>query len=1129
MGLITTGINLALLIRLEGAGWEHVMASGGSVGFSLLLLATIIIGLLSDMRRRGRAALQALMHTEEELAQERELLRTVIDNLPTAIYVKDLQGRKTLANLADLHNIGASSESEVLGRTDADLFPPDVAQRFMADDQAVLASGRPLLGREELLVNEQGERQWLLTSKLPLRDPSGDIVGLVGIGQDITEQVEAQEALARERLLLRTILDNLPMVVYAKDSEGRKTMTNPRDLALIGAASSDEVLGKTDHELYDADQSEFFTGHDRQVLDTREPILNLEHPIQDAYGDRHWLLSSKVPLIDAAGELIGLVGVAQDITERKQADEALRESEARYRRIVEMANQGIWEVDVNLRTLFVNRQMAEMLGYTTEEMVGRSLSEFIHEDERQAHLNMIADRSQGRASTYERRLRTRDGRVLHTIINATPQFNAEGHFAGSFAMLTDITERVQAQDALEEAKAELEQANQRLQATVAEAERLAVEAQAASIAKGQFLATMSHEIRTPMNGVIGMTGLLLDTTLTPEQRQYAEIIRTSGDALLDIINDILDFSKVEAGKLALESADFDLYTLLEDLAEIMAMRAHEKGLELTAYVSPETPALLRGDPGRLRQILTNLVGNAVKFTHSGEIAIEVRCLERSDEQATLRFSVRDTGIGIAANRQEALFEPFYQADSSTTREYGGTGLGLAICRQLVELMGGEIGVESTPGKGSTFWFTVRVEIPASGVSPTLFEDPALAQELSSARILVLDDNATNRLLMERILAGWGFGHEVIPEPLQALEVLRAAAARGVPFHLAILDMQMPGMDGEALARRIAEDPLLADLRLIMMSSLGDQMEVRESTQDLFAARLTKPIKRSLLFDTIVGALIGREPAVKEPDRPAPEEEHTGVCERILVVEDNRVNQQVALGILQRLGYRADAVANGLEALHALADIDYRLVLMDCEMPEMDGFEATTQIRGESSPVRNHAVPIIAMTAHAMQDDRARCLAAGMDDYVAKPVTPKALGRVLRRWCAAVEPAVEDGSEPIADPGVFDGQGLLARLMGDAGLLREIATEFQADAPQRIAALKERVLAQDAAGVRYEAHTLKGASANMGGESLREVAEQCEQAAVEGDLSRVAGLLPELSARYEALARALTAFMGEHAA
>ncbi len=984
-GLAAIALNLGLLVALEGPVWADSLARGGAIGFGVLLLMGGIIGTMSDLHRRTRATLADLVRAEQALAQERELLRTVIDNLPTAIYLKDLEGRKTLANPADLRNIGAADESEVLGKTDTEVFPAEVASQFMADDQAVLSSGQPLLARQELLVNEQGQQRWLLTSKLPLRNGSGEIIGLLGIGQDITERVEAQEALAHERLLLRTVIDTLPMVVYAKDPQGRKTMTNPHDLALVGARSPEEVLGKTDYELYGPDQSKSFSSHDHIVFETRQPLLDFEHRLQDAEGNEHWFLSSKVPLIDADGELLGLVGTAQDITARKCAEEALEQAKA-------------------------------------------------------------------------------------------------------------------------------------------EAERLAIEAQAANVAKSQFLATMSHEIRTPMNGVIGMAGLLLDTPLTPEQRQYAEIIRASGDALLDIINDILDFSKVEAGKLELEELDFDLYTLLEDLAEAMAIRAHQKGLELTAYVHPDIPALLRGDPGRLRQILANLVSNAIKFTHTGEVTVHAELLAQKEDGVTLRFEVRDTGIGIPPERQALLFEPFYQADSSTTREYGGTGLGLAICKQLVELMQGEIGVQSVPQQGATFWFTAKLERPPQGAAPSLFYDAAQAEKLGDARILVVDDNATNRLLMERILTGWGFAHQVCAEPQRALEELRAAAARGAPYHLAILDMQMPEMDGETLARRIAEDPLLRDLRLILMSSLGNQPQGEPPAYELFAARLTKPVKRSLLFDSIVNALSGQPQPPGESTSPALAPEIENTHERILVVEDNRINQQVALGILERLGYHADAVANGIEALQALADIDYRLVLMDCEMPEMDGFEATARIRSQDSPVRNPVVPIIAMTAHAIQGDRERCLAAGMDDYVAKPISPKVLARVLERWFVNSPPPPEDNGEAEALPGILDEQGLLARLMGDIALLRTLVHEFEEDAPQRIAAIRTYLQAGDAGAVRYEAHTLKGASANMGGEALHRAAEQLEQAASAGDLSRAEALVPELENCYYMLAKALERFL-----
>jgi signal transduction histidine kinase/CheY-like chemotaxis protein len=582
----------------------------------------------------------------------------------------------------------------------------------------------------------------------------------------------------------------------------------------------------------------------------------------------------------------------------------------------------------------------------------------------------------------EYRVRFANGTVEWLYGNAIPQREPDGSIIWH-GFITDITEQKHAEAALHQTRAEAEAANQ---------------------AKSEFLANMSHEIRTPMNGVIGMTGLLLDSPLTAEQRQYAEIVRSSGEALLAIINEILDFSKIEAGKLDLETLDFDLRVSMEDTVEMLAIRAHEKGLELNCLIEPTVPCLLRGDPGRLRQVLVNLVGNAVKFTQRGEIVIRVMLLEETSDQATLSFRVSDTGIGIPEDRLGALFAPFVQVDSSTTRKYGGTGLGLAISRQLVELMDGQIGVESEPGQGSTFWFTVVLGKQAG--PQTIPEEDGV--DLEGLKVLVVDDNDTNRLLVTTLLHSWGCRFAEVAHADEATARLREAAQARDPFQVALLDMQMPEVDGAELGRRIKACPEISQTPLVMMTSVGQRGDAARFQEIGFAGYFTKPVRQSHLR-TCLAMIRGRLGRDREPaaDRLITQHLIGEVHQhrsRILLAEDNAINQRVALAMLKKLGYRADVVANGLEAIAALQDIPYDLVLMDCQMPELDGYEATRRIRAPDSGVLQPTVPIVAMTANAMKGDREKCLEAGMDDYIAKPVQPGELRGALERWLGGSSPS-----------------------------------------------------------------------------------------------------------------------------
>jgi two-component system sensor histidine kinase/response regulator len=645
---------------------------------------------------------------------------------------------------------------------------------------------------------------------------------------------------------------------------------------------------------------------------------------------------------------------------------ALQASEERFRKLSADAPIGIFETDTAGLCTYSNPHLQKIMGLPMAETMGDGWRKSIYSDDVGAVLTFWRDVVRdGRESQIEFRLRTPTGVIRWVYLRSATVRSETGQTTGHVGSVEDITDR------------------KALELKLQEARDAAVES---TQTKSRFLANMSHEIRTPMNGVIGMTNLMLDTELTSEQRDFAETIRRSAEGLLTLINDILDVSKMEAGKMTFEELEFNLYDVVEGSLELLAEKAHLQQDELASFIEPGTPVRLMGDTGRIRQVLMNLISNAIKFTKSGEVFVRVSCDSKEESQCKLRIRVTDTGIGIAPEAQKKLFEAFSQADATTTRKFGGTGLGLVICKQLIEKMGGTIGLESLPGEGSAFWFTLRLQMQAA-----LPVDLQPKHSLVNKRALVVDDNATNgRFLHDQIIA-WKMRNGTASSGVEALTDLRKAVEEGDSYPLAIIDMDMPDMDGLQLAREIKADPKLADTRLILLTGFGRR---RISVEELHAAGITdwryKPVWQSTLFECLSNALLEHKTTpytIVAPLAPPPRHE-----ERVLVADDNTVNQKITLAQLRKLGYMAEAVGNGLEVLQAISKISYNIILMDCQMPELDGYDTSIRIRRDYP----NPIYIIALTANAMEGDREQCLASGMDDYVSKPVRVDALSAALDR-------------------------------------------------------------------------------------------------------------------------------------
>ena len=892
------------------------------------------------------------------------------------------------------------------------------------------------------------------------------------------------EELARQHAYLNTLLASVPVAIAIVDVAGRVRGVNPQFERLFGY-TVEEAVDRVLDELVVVDSQRGDAGQLAARVRAGETLAaEVERQRKDGQ-----MIPVRVTAARLAGSASGdIVVLHEDITERRRAEQAVRESEERFRSLSASAPIGIFHTDAQGQWTYTNPKWQDMAGLSLDESLGTGWSRAMHPDDRETVLaDWMTSAPQGREFSHEFRLLTPGGAMRWVQARAVPVRGAGGAILGYVGTNDDVTSRREAEDVLRHARDAAERAAR---------------------ARSAFLANMSHEIRTPMNAVLGFVELVLDTELSTEQRRALELVRSSSEALLTILNDILDYSKIEAEHLELESIPFDLPKVAHATATLLAVRAREKHLELTVDVSPDVPHVVRGDPTRVRQVLMNLIGNAIKFTDEGEVAVSATVVRRDSDQASVRFRVRDTGIGISEGQRATIFQEFTQADASMTRRYGGTGLGLAISRRLVALMGGELAVTSEVGRGSEFSFTLP--FPVEAAAPTL--PRSAAASLGGRRLLVVDDNETNRRILRDMLGAEGVAVHEASRADAGLEALRRAARDRAPYDLAIFDAQMPDRDGFELAAAVRADPDLADTRLLILTSAGQRGDGERCRQLGIQAYLTKPIAQADLIEAVGTVLAGAASAggvAAVITRHSIAESRHAL--RILLAEDNPVNQQVAAAMLLKRGHQVDVVTNGREAVDAVRAHGYDVVLMDIQMPEMDGFAATRTIRDLP---QGRSLPIVALTAHALSGERERCLAAGMTGYLAKPFK-------VHELFALVEGGAVEASAP-APPLDLAAFRAAMRDAGAEDAVDEILRTFAGGASQHLAAIAAALDSGDAEAIARVAHAFKSAAGTVGARTLASLLAEIEQAAREHALERAGDELPKLQRELAAVLEHLKA-------
>lgn len=931
---------------------------------------TLIAQLCEDvgrLKRRYDNELDQRRRVEQALMESEAFYQSLVETLPLALFRKDINGRITFAN--QLFCVALRrTPSEILGRTDFEFFPRDLAEKYRRDDRQVMDSRQNFETTEEFQT-PAGEQRFTHVVKTPVYDATGKLVGIQGVFSDVTDRILTERALDQERNLLDSLMNSIPDNIYFKDRQGRYLRINPAKAKRSGLEDPADAIGMTDFDFFPAEHAQVSMADEMQVIQQEQPLIAKEEFIEYPDGTSRWMSTTKLPLRDQQGQIVGTYGVSHDITPLKHAQEALRQA--------------------------------------------------------------------------------------------------------------------------------------------------ALAAESANRAKSDFLANMSHEIRTPLNAVLGMTELVLGTPLTPVQRDYLRLVHESGESLLAVINDILDFSKIEAGKLHLDEAVFELREFLGDTLKSLGLRAHRKGLELACQIQPDVPDVLIGDANRIRQIVVNLIGNAIKFTEHGEVLVSVSVdgsAKTPADSVMLHFEVADTGIGIPLEKFRAIFQAFEQADASTTRRFGGTGLGLAICSRLVDLMGGSIWVDSEVGKGSTFHFTAVFQLANEAGDQAI---PAAPELLQGLRVLIVDDNSTNRRILAEMLSSWGMAPVLAGSAPEALEELRFQATAGKPYSLVVTDVNMPGQSGFDLVHAVRKEEALCRGIIVMLTSSDRSDDVQECADLGVDTYLIKPIKQSELFNAILQAL-GAKHAEEWKTATVAAHRQASRPLRILLAEDSVINQKLAVGLLERWGHVVEVAGDGRAAVDRALAEPFDLVLMDVQMPELDGLDATKSIREWEAISHRQRLPIVAMTAHALAGDRERCLAVGMDDYISKPIRSELLFQAIESiaeklgassHAAAQRPQLGESPSivvsPITDAAVvpkdlIDWEQAFSATGNDQELFAEIAAAFCEEGPDVWSQLQIAMESKDLKLFARGAHTLKNAFGTFGVKAAQQQALEWERKAKQAE-------------------------------
>lgn len=1071
----------------------------------------LFTGCVCDISDR-KQAVAALEESEARFQQ-------IVEHLQDVLWMTNADG-------SEIVYVSPAYES-IWGRSRDTLYdnPQDWVNGLHPDDRERVAEAfyqrAASCGYDETfrVVLTDGFVRWIRSTGSPIRNDEGDVYRIAGVARDITERKafvlhleEINQQLRAKAAFQRAVLNSVDYTVIITNRDGVIISFNKVAEHMFGYMA-DEIVGKyTPEILHDRDEIAAYARELTEELGCAVepgPRTFIAKVLQGETVEREWtgirkdgsrfpMLVSITTILDDHGEITGFLGVSQDITERKAIETELRSREQFARRVLDSLLCFAAVTDTDGILLECNKAALIATGLQPEDMIGtrlENLYSFSYDPNVKGQIrDAVRKAAAGQVSRLDVTGPVADGKVITVDFQIVPLRNEEGNITHLIPSAIDVTDRIRYEQQLRKAKEESEQAN---------------------IAKSQFFAAMSHELRTPLNGVIGMTELLRNTTLDDRQRQFVSACYQSASSLMDLINDILDFSKIEAGKLRLDLHDFDLEKLVTDTVEGLAWRASDKSIEILCHIDQTSRYIVKGDSTRLRQIVVNLLGNAIKFTETGEIQVHTETVAKTNDQITVRFAISDTGIGIPPDKLDRLFQSFSQVDASTTRNYGGTGLGLVISQSLVELMGGTIGVESDEGVGSTFWF----EVPFAVISESA-HNPSSTCPLAGRRLLIVDDNETNRLILNQYSAEWGTIGVSAASVDEALSAVDEAEANGTPFDVVLTDYNMPRRNGLDLAHALKHH---SQLIVLLMGSTDLQLEPNQLWEHGIAASLHKPVRRQDLYEAICCLLCNAR------EKPAPVDtsaaiQTSSLAGHILVAEDNRINQMYIIELLSQLGCTSDTVANGREAVDAVQQANYNLALMDCQMPEMDGFEATRRIRQlESERMLDGHLPIVALTANAVKGDRERCLDAGMDDYLAKPVEKQQIISVLDRFLSnsqqrlpQTEATVEsvDQANDLSAPAPIDAESLLARCFGNLEFAGSLLDELESTGMRRVEEIRTQAAQQNSSATADAAHALKGAAGILCAEGVQKLAATIEQAGRSSNIGKVETELVDLEAEMQ---------------